>query len=289
VVKPLSVAEAVDNYLHVLTAKNARTAYGTRLRLQMHFLPQFGEKAVASLTKTMIEQWQSSLVSQSTDGEKVRKSKDSANRVLGMVRAALNHAVKDQSHNLTDAAWRLVKPFKAVGKPRSIRYTNEEVAKIIASAPDVPTANLIKAAFLTGSRYGEIANATVSSVNLNARTWHVSGKTGSRTIILQQSAVEFFKELTDGRKPDDVLFVSDQKGPVKKALANAGLSGSIYAMRHSYISASIEGGVPLNLIAENCGTSVLMIEKTYSHILGEKARAFIETGAPSMTAQWGGK
>jgi site-specific recombinase XerD len=210
-----------------------------------------------------------------------------------MVRAVLNHAVKDQSHNLTDAAWRLVKPFKAVGKPRSIRYTNEDVSKIINSAPDAPTANLIKGAFLTGCRYGEMKDALVSSVDIPNRTWSVTGKTGSRAIILQQAAVEFFAGLTNGRQPEDVLFVredgrrwkdSDQKGPFKKALKNADLStdGSIYAMRHSYISASIEGGVPLNLIGENCGTSVLMIEKTYSHILGEKARAFVEAGAPSL-------
>jgi site-specific recombinase XerD len=264
-VNPLTVSEATENYLNVLTAKNARTAYDTRLRLQKHFLPQFGDKTVSSLTKTMIEQWLSSLVSKSPDSDVVRKSKDSANRVLGMVRAILNHAVKDESNNLTDTAWRLIKPFKAVAKPRSIRYTSEEVARIIDSAPDKPTANLIKAAFLTGCRYGELMNATVSSVDLAKRTWHVTGKTGSRNIILQHAAVEFFRGLVNGRSPDEVLFVredgrrwkaSDQKGPVKKALANAGLStdGNIYAFRHTYISMAIEGQVPLTVIARNCGT-----------------------------------
>lgn len=210
-----------------------------------------------------------------------------------MVKAILNHAMTDQSHNLNDAAWRLIKPFKQVAKPRDIRYTIEEVSRIINSAPDIPTANLIKGAFLTGCRYGEMMNATVSSVDLVSKTWTVTGKTGQRTIILQQSAVEFFRGLVNGRQPEDVLFVredgrrwkaSDQKGPFKKALANAGLStdGSIYALRHTYISMAIEGQVPLTIIARNCGTSVVMIEHTYAKVLNEKERAFVEAGAPSL-------
>lgn len=41
---------------------------------------------------------------------------------------------------------------------------------------------------------------------------------------------------------------------------------TLYSLRHSYITTSIEEGVELPLIAENAGTSVSMIEKHYSHI-----------------------
>jgi hypothetical protein len=40
--------------------------------------------------------------------------------------------------------------------------------------------------------------------------------------------------------------------------------------------------VPLNIIADNCGTSVRMIEKTYAKILAEKRQDFIERGAPKF-------
>lgn len=293
IAKPITVQEATDNYLNILTAKNANSAYEARHRLQKHVLPQFGEKTVDSLTKTMLETWFSSLASKSNDSETIRKSKDSANRVLGMVRAILNHAIKDQSHNISDGAWRLIKPFKAVSKPRDIRYTTDEVLRMIDLAPDIPTANLIKCAFLTGCRYGEMMNALVSSVDISNCAWAVSGKTGRRTIILQTSAVEFFKGLVKDRQPDDFLLVredgrrwkaSDQKGPFKKALKNAGLSteGSIYALRHTYISMAIEGQVPLTVIARNAGTSVVMIEHTYAKVLDEKERAFLEFGTPSL-------
>ena len=192
-----------------------------------------------------------------------------------------------------DSAWRFVKPFKSVGQPRAIRYTDEEVMKLIACAPDQATGNLIKAAYLTGIRYGEAISAKVSSVN--GKTWLVSGKTGSRTVVLQQAAVEFFNELTNGKSADDYLFTtgngspwkaSDQTRPFKAALKAAGLpiDGSVYALRHTYISMAIENGMPLTTIRKNCGTSVRMIEQTYSHILGEKERAFVEAGAPSLPA-----
>jgi hypothetical protein len=40
---------------------------------------------------------------------------------------------------------------------------------------------------------------------------------------------------------------------------------------------------PINVIADNCGTSVRMIEKTYAKILAEKRRDFIERGAPTFS------
>jgi integrase len=159
---------------------------------------------------------------------------------------------------------------------------------------DQAVARLLTRAFLTGARYGELAEARFSQFDARTKTLRVNvGKTGARTIILQSSAADFFSGLADGRDPQDFLFArsdgsrwkkSDQTRPIKHALKSAGLSseGSIYALRHTYISRAIEGRVPLNIIAENCGTSVRMIEKTYAKILAEKRREFIDHGAPKF-------
>jgi integrase len=167
--------------------------------------------------------------------------------------------------------------------------------RLIDGAADAAVRNLIMGAYLTGARYGELAEARVSHFDPRSKTLRVNvGKTGARTVILQTSAAELFNRLTQGRGPDEFLFVrgdgrrwkkSDQTRPVKDALKKAGLppDGSIYALRHTYVSRAIEGGVPLNLIADNCGTSVRMIEKNYAKILAEKRRDFIERGAPSFS------
>lgn len=69
---------------------------------------------------------------------------------------------------------------------------------------------------------------------------------------------------------------------------------TLYSLRHSYITTSIEEGVELPLIAENAGTSVTMIEKHYSHItvMTQQARsalvrdkAAIEKELPKETAE----
>src|SRR5262245_59233843 len=213
-----------------------------------------------------------------------------------MVKALLNHAMSGPSNGLIDdSAWRLVKPFRDVAKARGTRYTDAEVRRLVKSAGDAATAKLITGAYLTGARYGELTEARVSHFDGQAKTLQVNvGKTGNRTIVLQTSAADFFKKLSTKRSSEDFLFVqsngsrwnrSDQTRPIKDALKKAGLpaNGSIYALRHTYVSHAIEGGVPLNLIAENCGTSVRMIEKTYAKVLAEKRRDFIERGTPSFS------
>ncbi len=110
---------------------------------------------------------------------------------------------------------------------------------------------------------------------------------------MQPDAVQFFSRLISGRSVDAPLLAradggtwaaSHQLQPMRRALAGAELdpAGTFYVLRHSYISRAIEGGVPLNIVAENCGTSVRMIETTYAKMLATKRREFIDRGAPSL-------
>jgi hypothetical protein len=134
--------------------------------------------------------------------------------------------------------------------------------RLIDGAPDAAVRNLIMGAYLTGARYGELAEARVLHFDARAKTLGINvGKTGTRTIILQTSAADFFSKLAGGRGPDEFLLVrsdgrqwkkSDQTRPIKDALKRAGLApdGSLYALRHTYVSHAIEGGVPLNVIAD---------------------------------------
>jgi integrase len=133
----------------------------------------------------------------------------------------------------------------------------------------------------------------VRDFNLIDRTLKVDGKTGPRIIILQPEAVTFFKLIGKDRAADEPLLRrsdgtrwnrSHQQRRMAVALERAGLDreGTFYALRHSYISRAIEGEVPLNIIADNCGTSIRMIETTYAKVLAGKRREFIERGAPSL-------
>jgi integrase len=290
----ITVQQAFDNYLPKLEAKNARSARTTKGRVNKHILPRLGTCRIVDLTKTQLERWQSSLVKKSDDKEAVRKSKDSANRVLTMLKAILNLAWNDESNAIpTDQAWRKVKPFKDVARPREVRFSPLQAHKLIENVEDPRFARLVEGGYATGGRYEELIGAKIAHFDRIGRMLSVSGKTGSRPIILQPSAVKMLARITVGRPRDAFIFEkadgtrwkpSDQVRPMKKAILKAKLDpkGCFYALRHAYISEAIEKNVPLTIIAENCGTSVRMIEQTYAKVLFEKKRKFVEQGAPKL-------
>jgi integrase len=208
---PLRVSEAFDRYIPKLRAKNARTAKDTEGRLKKHFFPEFGSRRVVDLTQTEIGNWHASLTKTSED-EVVRRSKDSANRVLTMVKAFLNDAWQDKKNNISNNdAWRNVKPFRNVSRAREVRYSPAQAQLLIASCDDERFADLVRGAYLTGGRYGELNGARIVDFDALAKSLRVSGKTGSRDIILQSSAVNFFKRITRGRPRAD-LSSSSQTG-----------------------------------------------------------------------------
>jgi len=293
----ITVRQAFENYLPKLEAKNARSAQTTKGRVKKHILSTLGDTRVADLTKTQMEHWQASMVRKSEDKEAVRRSKDSANRVLSMFKAFLNHAYDDKKNGIASyEAWRRVKPFHNVGRSRDVRFSPQQTDKLISNCADKKFQQLVEAGYATGARYEELTDAKVSHFDSTGKTLFVSGKTGSRDIILQPSAVELLRRLTAKRPLDEYIFVrsngakwkaSDQVRPMKKAVIKAGLNpkGCFYSLRHAYISVSIENNVPLTVIAENAGTSVRMIEITYAKVLAKAQRKFVERGAPKLRDQ----
>ncbi|WP_082507962.1 tyrosine-type recombinase/integrase [Methylobacterium sp. Leaf113] len=294
---PLTVQRAAEAYWTSLEARSSRTAYDARLRLKRIFLPRFGESRIEDLTRRQLEAWRDGLVRTDGDAERRRRSQDTANRVLSIVKACLNHAVGDPANRLTDdSAWRLVRPFQGVARAREVHFTVPEMLRLLEAASSPAFRDLLTAGFLTGARYGELCACEVRHFDLARETLNVPrGKTGPRTVILQPEAVAFFARVAGTRAKGEPLLKrpdgegwkqSDQQRPMKEAVAKAGLDleGTFYALRHSYISRAIEAEMPLTVLAENCGTSVRMIEKTYAKVLADKRREFIVRSAPRLFA-----
>lgn len=168
--------------------------------------------------------------------------------------------------------------------------------RLLDATDDSAFRDLLTAGFMTGARYGELAACEVRHFDTVRATLYVPrGKTGPRTVILQPEAVTFFTRVAGTRGKEEPLLPrldgqgwkpSDQQRPMARSVAKASLDGesTFYALRHSYISRAIEAGVPLTVLAENCGTSVRMIEGTYAKVLASKRREFIVNGAPRLFA-----
>ena len=102
-----------------------------------------------------------------TDKE-VRSRRATANRVLTMLKATLNHATTRGSRN-RDAWGRKLKPFRDVEMAR-IRYLTVAEAKRLINAADTDFRPLVIAALETGCRYSELTRLEVQDFNRDAGT-----------------------------------------------------------------------------------------------------------------------
>lgn len=291
----LTVSEAFKRYYIGLAARS-KHADITKQWADLRIIPTLGDYRVDRLTKTQIERWRDALVRDDPeDLDAHRRSQDTANRILTILKAALNEAFADESNGLpSDAAWRRVKPFKNVGGARQEHFESSQVRVLVAKAAtfDRPFANLIEIAYLTGARLGELAAANVGDVDLTNAALRVSGKTGHRSVTLTAESVAVLKRIIAKRPTCDPLLPrsdgerwrNTQHRPMQRTLKLAELptTASFYSLRHSYISRAIEAGMPLSLISENCGTSLQMIQKSYAKVLARTRRDVLEKTSPKL-------
>ncbi len=282
-----TIENTVDDYIQYL--KNNRpndAAYRTRKQLEKHLLPTLGAIELNKLTDTRLKNWRDSLIDIDGNPEEVRRSKDSANRVLSMAKAAFNMAFQsDGSAVESDAAWRKTKPFKKVGASRRLFLKDKQVTSLINHSTG-GLQQLVMAGVYTGARAGELTSVLVEDFNHKNATLEVNGKTDQRIIVLSDDAVSFFKEAVAGKLPDAHIFTRDTgeqwisnnyNREFRRAVAYADLPENtvFYSLRHYHISKALKAKIPMQLIAENCGTSVRMIEEHYGKFTKKYRKAMM--------------
>jgi integrase len=284
---PLTVAAACAAYIDFLKAER-KTGRDAERRLAQHVLPAIGHKLVAELTSAEIEACKHAMVRQSDDAEEERRSKDSANRVLTSLRAALNRAYTDEANHIpSDQAWKRVKRFRGVGRARTAHLDHGQCLALIEAAEEPAFRNLIVAALLTGCRPPhELIALKVGNFSAMG-SLEVDGKTGARTVTLSREAIAHFAEIGAERKPDELLLPSPSGAAwyrgeagqmMQAAVQKAGLPPSVtlYTLRHTYASQSIIAGMNIKFLSENMGTSIAMLEKHYAKFFAAIRREQVE-------------
>ena len=307
---PLTVRTAVEGYLEFLEA-HGKSAVDARHRANAHICPKLGDLEVSSLTPTMLRKWLANLARalprartkpgklqqhRAFDGsdEAIRRRKSSANRTWTILRAALNHAFRDELV-VSDAAWRKVKSFKDVDAAR-VRYLTVEQARRFLNASDSEVRPLAQAALQTGCRYSELARLEVADFNPDSGTLAIrrskSGK--ARHVVLSDEGVLFFRQLTVGRADSEIMLrkangeawrASHQLRPMAQACINARIDPpiSFHGLRHTWASHAVMNGVPLLVVAKNLGhADTRMVEKHYGHLAPSYIADAIRAGAPKF-------
>lgn len=292
----LTVADALERYFARLASKS-KHAKEYQSAADKRIVPVLGRIRIDRLTKTEIENWLAGLVRKDRDDDAKRRSRDTANRHLTILKAALNEAFADEANRITsDKAWRVVRPFQKVARPREADLEPAQVRLLIAKAAtfDAALARLLEASYLTGARMGELAGASVRDLDPANRTLRVDGKTGARVVSLTAEAAGFLHGAAKAKHRDAPLLPNadgdrwqrsaGHQRKVKRAAALAKLPANVtlYTLRHAHVSRAIDAGMPLSLVAKNLGTSLRMIEANYAKVLARTQSATIEKTAPKL-------
>ena len=295
-----TVAQAVNDYCADLASRKSKDS-GNRATLaaNKHIVRQIGKVEIARLTTKKLKAWREGLVRKEDNLDRVRKSKDTANRITSMLKAALNLAFRD-GVIADDKAWRRLKPFPDVGRARDVFLSREQCAALLAACePDFRV--LVRSALLTGGRYSELCRRKVGDLDAKQGVLHVvDGKTGQRDVVLSDAAIIHFKSLARDKLPGAYLHVrtngrewrrSDQLRPMAVGITEANRQikqsagrippGTVfYSLRHTHASLALLAGVNFQVLAENMGTSILMLEKHYGKFLRTDRRAMFNAVAP---------
>jgi len=231
--------------------------------------------------------------SEPTTDEEFRQRRASANRVLTMLKAALNHAY-DEGHVANRDAWgRRLAPFEKVEVAR-VRYLTVAEAERLMNACDPEFRPLVRAGLETGCRYGELIRLEFCDFNPDAGTLTIrQSKSGKpRHVVLTEEGSAFFRRHCAGRNGHELMFRHDDGGAWQKSeqarpMAEACMNGKIkpaisfHILRHTWASLAVMNGTPLLVVAKNLGhADTRMVEKHYGHLAPSFIADAIRAGAP---------
>jgi integrase len=287
-----TVRDALASYVRHLRSINRRKAaweVGKRFRLTVGRTSEFGRKMLESVMRDDVEAWRNGL-------RKGRKPR-SINRQVRAVVAALNHAVAHGHIGRRDA-WKIAHLVDDGEENVAIFLTTDQRDRLIAAAPK-PLAALLNGYAHTGARPSELANAVVADFDSKGgkvTLKHHKGRGGkqrTRAVVLSDEGIEFFRAQIRGKLPQAPL-ISDEGGghwtdqhwcdgiaravvaanaKAKKPAQRVPAGTSAYAFRHTRISELLQTyGIDPVTVAAQCGTSVLMIEKSYFKFISSSMR-----------------
>jgi integrase len=305
-----TVNDALDDYGDYLDA-HSRSPERAKYSLEAYLRPAFGKKKVSALTSREISEWHKKLVEEKprkrskageiafkNDSEKEddykRKRKASANRILTILKAALNRAY-NEGKVASDDAWRRVKPYKNVDHAKIRFLTLGECGRVV-NACDKDFKSLVQVALLTGCRWSELINMRVQDFHDDSGTLYVAdSKSGKpRHVTLEAQGHRFFSRHVIGRSSGEYMFLredgeqwgrSHQTRRLKEACQRAQINPAIsfHILRHTHASQLVQKGVPLPVIAAQLGhADTRVCEKHYAHLSPSYISDTIRAHFPDM-------
>jgi integrase len=291
--KAITVKVACANYVqHLSSAGKVRAALDTEKRFARWVDDhKVGDITLQKLKPGDIDGWRKELASTPTipQDKKSKKptrarSASTLNRDMTSLRAALNLAIENGDAT-SDAAWKVkLRPVKDADRRRDV-YLDLTQRRALISKASTDLAVFLSALSLVPLRPGAMAALIAGNFDKRLSTLTIGkDKHGQdRKITLPPATAAFFAEQGKGKLPTAPLLARADgsawdkdawKYPFKDAVIAAALpiAATAYALRHSTITDLIAlHKLDTLTVAQLSGTSLLMIEKYYGHLLREHA------------------
>lgn len=295
----LTLAAVMQSYIDGhLAGKGSQSV--TQLQFDRHIRDDIGQKLVTQLDAPALRKWHKALADKPatirgkvqpfdrSDRAQVRGRRATANRILSMVKAALNLAWKDdQLPADLPAYWKKVDPFPLGEDPPPRMLEPDEITRLLNAAPADLRA-LLQGALMTGARLGELRALEVRHFDPDTATLRLyQFKTGKTlTQPLTAEGVALFDSLTAGRDPEARIFLradgrewakGDVIRPMAEAAAAARLEGvSFKTTRATYGKLLLQATGNIELVAKALGHSDSRItRKHYAQYLPNELSAAV--------------
>lgn len=323
-----TVAQAMDDYLKDRERVRRKELSHTRSVMNAHIVPALGDVELSRLTHSRLRTWRDAIAEAKprvrnkpdateqayreidpNDPDALRKRQATANRILTVLKAALNHAYRENRVG-SKAAWEKITPFREVDVPK-VRYLTVDECKALIDACPSDFRAMVRGALYTGCRYGELTAMRVDAFNRHANTIHVErSKSGKgRYIPLTEEGTAFFTSIAGERKADAPMFThapqshrktepstdgkpklepwehSQQRYWMLQACETAKIAPAIgfHILRHTYASQLAMNGTPMPVIAALLGhADTRMTEKHYGHLSPSYVADTLRANLPSF-------
>ena len=314
VVAPYTVATCLDDYFADYQRRGGKALRTTEIAADAFIRPALDKTLVNELTTQRIRDWHAALAASPArlrthrsaesqnlrqaapqdDLDATRRRRATANRVMNIPKAALNHAYRE-GKTTSDDAWRRVRPFREADAPK-VRYLDAAEVRRLVNATDPAFRPMVQCALLTGCRYGEIAAFRVADFDRAAGTITVrSAKAGKpRHVVLTEDGLALFERHAVGKagaalpfsKPDGKPWgKSHQHRRLREACERASIDppASFHVLRHTYATMLLRAGAPLPVIAANLGhADTRMTERHYAHLVPSHVADVIRATMPKL-------
>jgi integrase len=275
--RPITVAQALDEYENDRARAGGNTAIMSRLRV---ILAPLSDVKLADLTVGTMSRWQKTLTGKAA----------TINRQCASVAAALNMAAKDHDIGNTKA-WSMAAGGglarihrRGEAEDRNIFLKDEEVRALVAEAyrRSYEFGLLVELSAVTGCRYGQLRACTVADLQGTTLTVRQSrkGRAGKnrppQAIELGDGLANRLRVACADRPSTDPLLRRPDGRPwnrcdhtdrVRDAVAAVGLDPakvSLYTLRHTHIMEQLRDGVPILTVAQLHETSAEEISNHYA-------------------------